>query len=117
MRCQDQNLLFLSHAALHPGSALITLVHMAGCPGCRERYDQLNLASRGLERLSHTRFGARRMILTSGQLFAAAILAAAIIAGPIVISLMNLSLHHCPMNGHQDSVRYCSPGLPNDLCR
>ena len=116
----DQDLLMFAHGALPPLKAMLTRLHLARCPDCRQRLDQFQAASHGLAgairgpQLPHWSFPAAGAVLG----VATAWMLAVVVLLVVLLGTLVVRQHQrIPSGGPVPAGSIpCRPDLPNDHC-
>ena len=118
---RDQDLLLLAHGALPPPKAVLTRLHLARCPDCRRRLDQLQAASHGLAGAIRGPQLPRWSFPTAGAVVgvATAWMLAAVVLLVVLLGTLAVRQHQRVPSGFSTPVGSapCRPDLPNDHCR
>ncbi len=121
---RDQDLLLFAHRALPPLKAVSIHWHLARCPDCRRRLDQLQASSLGLagvirgNQRPQWSFPASAAPLGTGAAWLLAVVAVAILTVILLGTLVIRERQHLSVSSPTPvGSSPCRPDLPSDRCR
>ena len=118
---RDQDLLLFTHRALPPLKAVLTRLHLARCPDCRQRLDQFQAASHGLAGAIRGPQLPRWSFPTAGAVVgvATAWMLAVVVLLVVLLGTLAVRKHQRTSTGGlvPAGSAPCRPDLPNDHCR